>query len=253
MSPSFILIEKAQARLYAQAGNWEEFSKSAANANQKSIELGWLNVADWMAELWFEFALSENYKRLAEYSQWFVGNKVQSHYSLPTLSTLMDSISSEPRLQWILKHDDLHDIWIAATEIPVPNKEWRARHHVFGAFLPAYIAWMREQPEIIQARQKNYLEKYGNEAMQAKSLLYYAICAYATPTREQVRAVAVANNPIYDMVRLEEQYPGIRGLRAAYEGMGLKSHALRDRLCQFMDGTAPSIEEAIPLNGFESH
>lgn len=251
--PSPELIEQAQARLHARAHDWPAFAKSAGEAARKNFGLGRSGSADWLSELWFEFAIGQEPVLLAEYSQWLVDNRQCSSLRLPVLSALVDAAAKDPRMQWLLEREDLHDIWVAGTEVPVPNKEWRSRHHVFGDFGQAYVTWMKEQPESIQARQKAYLEKYGSAALHSKSLLYYAMCAYAEPTRDQVRGAAIANNPVYDMPRLEVHFPGISGLKAAYEGMGMKNHELRDGLCKFMDGTAPKSEEAVPENGFDAH
>ena len=251
--PSSELIEQAHARLHARAHDWPAFSKSAAEAVRKTFGAGNSGDADWLSELWFEFALAKEHTLLAEFSHWLVDNRERSNVRLPALSSLVDAASKEPRLQWILEREDLHDIWVAGTEVPVPNKEWRSRHHVFGPFGEAYLEWMNAQPTSIQDRQKAYLDKYGNEALHTKSLLYHAICAFGEPTKEQVRAAALANNPVYDMKRLELHYPGIGGLKATYEGMDMKNHHLRDALGKFMDGTTPKAEEAIPENGFEAH
>ena len=246
-------IEKAQARLHAQSGQWGNFSATVSILAGRSTSPESADKASWLAELWVEFALTQNHQRLLEYSRWLVTNRDQASHRLPSLSTLVDAASKEPRLQWILERPELHEIWIAATEVPVPNKEWRSHHHVVENVFASYTAWMQAQPALIQERQKTYLAQYGTEALQGKSLLYYAMCAYGTPTKEQVRAAALANNPVYDMVRLEEHYPGIGGLRAMYEGMGLKTNALRDALCSFMDGKNSKPEEAIPEQGFDAH
>ena len=251
--PSTELIEQAQARLYARRHDWPAFSKGVVESARRTFGGGHSGSADWLSELWFEFALAKEHILLAEFSHWLVDNREKSSVRLPTLSALVDMASKEPRLQWILEREDLHDIWVAGTEVPVPNKEWRSRHHVFGHVSDAYLEWMNAQPNSIQDRQKAYLAKYGNEVLHAKSLLYYAICAFGEPTREQVRAAALANNPVYDMKRLEMHYPGIGGLKATYEGMDMKNHHLRDELGKFMDGTTLKTEEAVPEHGFEAH
>lgn len=251
--PGTELIEQAQARLHARAHDWLSFAQSAEAAARKMVGQGRSGSSDWLSELWFEFAIGQESTLLAEFSQWLVDSRQNTTLRLPVLSTLVDMAARDPRMQWLIEREDLYDTWVAGTEVPVPNKEWRARHHVFGEFGQAYGTWMREQPATTQTRQKAYLEKYGNAALHSKSLLYYAMCAYAEPTRDQVRGAAIANNPVYDMPRLEVHFPGITGLKAAYEGMGMKNHDLRDGLCKFMDGTAPKSEEAVPENGFDAH
>jgi hypothetical protein len=252
--PSSELIEQAQARLHARAGHWAEFHKSASEMLCKSLGKGRAGSPDWLSELWFEFALSHDHVRLSEFSQWLVNSRQRSSFSLPSLSSLVDAAAKEPRMQWLLQREDLHAIWVAGTEVPVPNKEWRSRYYQgSGDVLDAYSTWMREQSTSIQERQKAYLAKYGHDAMPFKSLLYYAICAYGEPSKEQVRAAALCNNPVYDMQRLNEHYPGIAGLKAACEGMGMKHHDLRNTLEKFIDNMAQTIEEAAPENGFEAN
>ena len=253
MSYPAMLIERAQAQLYARAGQWECFATSAKSANKPVVSFDSTGATHWMAELWFEFGLSKNQKRLTEYSNWLMDNKKTYGHALPRLSELLDAVSEEPKLQWILDDKEMHDIWIAATYIPIPNKRWRAQHSVSKNIFLTYTAWIQEQPESTKIRQKEYLEKYSNEALLNQNLLYYAICAYAMPTKKQVHMAASAQNPIYDMPRLEEYYPGIKALYAVCESMGFTGNPLRDRLCQFMDNTAPIMEGAIPRNGFESH
>lgn len=248
------LIEQAQARLYARVHNWTAFAKSVGDvANKTRFVSTHRSNSDWISELWFEFALGQEQHHLAELSRWLVDNRERSSLRLPTLSSLVDAAAKEPRLQWILSRDDLHDIWVAGTDVPVPNKEWRSRYHTRGDVMDAYSTWMGEQPESVQMRQKEYLAKYGNEAMHSRSLLYHAMCVYAEPTPAQVRGAALANNPIYDMARLETHYPGFAGLKATYEGMGMKQPDLRQSLCHFMDGTTTPVELAIPDTGFDAH
>lgn len=248
-----ILLDQAQAKIYAHAGDWDHFTQQAALvAKQRSLlHYTQQDGTHWFVELWFELALRKNTEQFAEYSQWLLDHRSNGVYALPTLSSLMDMASREPQLQWILDRPDWRDLLVASAHVPVPNKDWRSSQKVVSNIVPTYTAWMLAQPQNVQDIQKEYLEKYGVGALTTKTLLYHAICAYGTPTKNQVRAAALAHTPIYDMVRLEEHYPGFSGLRAACEGMDMKKMDMRTVLSQFMDGIVREVPMAIPEHGFE--
>ena len=245
-------IEQAQACRYARQGNWEEFSKTVTDLIREVNRQGRYgnNGSDWFAVLWCEFALDENAKALGEYSKWLMRHRGTYGHRLPTLSSLVHAASKDPRMQWVLHREDLHDIWVAGTDVPVPNKEWRAAHKVDKDTFATYTAWMQKQPESLQEIQKLYLERHGTEALAKKPLLYYAMCAYGTPTKEQVKHAALASNPIYDMRRLEEHFPGITAFRSMYEGMDFAPGAVRDGIRKFIEGTIKAPEQITPEHGF---
>lgn len=247
-----ILLDQAQARVYAHAGQWDDFATQVALvAKQRSLSPIAVGGNEWLMELWFEIALAKKNELLLDYSHWLLNNRQNGTYALPALSKLMNIVSEKTQLQWILHDPDWRDLLVASTNVPVPNKEWRASHKVVSDIVPKYTAWMLAQPTQVQELQKAYLEKYGSAALHTKTLLYHAICAYGTPTKEQTRAAALSPTPIYDMVRLEEHYPGVTGLRAACEGMGMKPADIRLTLGKFMDGNVTPAPMAIPEHGFE--
>lgn len=245
-------IEQAQACRHARHGNWDEFSKTVTELIREVNRQGRYgnNGSDWFAVLWCEFALDENAKALGEYSQWLMRHRGTYGHRLPTLSSLVHAASKDPRMQWVLHREDLHDIWVAGTDVPVPNKEWRAAHKVEKDTFAAYTTWMQKQPESLQEIQKLYLERHGIEALAKKPLLYYAMCAYGTPTKEQVKHAALSSNPIYDMRRLEEHFPGITAFRSMYEGMDFAPGAVRDGIRKFIEGTIKAPEQITPEHGF---
>ena len=245
-------LEQAHACRYARQGKWEEFSKTVTDLIREVNRQGRYgnNASDWFAVLWCEFALDENAKALGEYSKWLMRHRGTYGHRLPTLSSLVHAASKDPRMQWALHREDLHDIWVAGTDVPVPNKEWRAAHKVDKDTFATYTAWMQKQPESLQEIQKLYLERHGTEALTKKPLLYYAMCAYGTPTKEQVKHAALASNPIYDMRRLEEHFPGITAFRSMYEGMDFAPGAVRDGIRKFIEGTIKAPEQITPEHGF---
>ncbi len=245
-------LEQAQACRHARQGNWEEFSKSVTGWIQEINRQGRYgnSGSDWFSVLWYEFALDENAQSLSEYSHWLLKHRGTYGHRIPTLSSLVHAASMHPSMQWLVNREDLHDIWIAGADVPVPNKEWRATHRVDKDTFATYTAWMQKQPESIQELQKLYLERHGTEALAKKPLLYYAMCAYGEPTKEQTKHAAMASNPIYDMRRLEQHFPGITGVRAMYEGMEMSPGAVRDGIRKFMEGSHKAVEHVVPEHGF---
>lgn len=243
------LIDQAQAKIHARNRDWTAFNQSIKGRDSDTANTA---KTEWLSELWFEFALGTDCSLLVEFSQWLIDNQGKTNVRLPALATLIDAALKEPTMQRILDDSGLHEVRIAGTIVPVPNKGWRARQHVFGDWKVSYADWMRQQPEHIQCQQKEYLIKYGRAALRGKPLLYYAICAFGEPSKEDVCAVALADNPIYDVDRLEVYYPGIGGMKAACEGMGLTKQQVQDELKIFMGGEKIKPDEILPENGFDA-
>ena len=245
-------LEQAHACRYARQGKWDAFSKSVTGLIQEINRQGRYgnNGSDWFSILWYEFALEENAQALSEYSHWLLKHRGTYGHRIPMLSSLVHAASAHPEMQWLLNREDLHDIWVAGADVPVPNKEWRAAHKVEKDTFGTYCAWMLKQPDSVQRLQQLYLERHGTEALAKKPLLYYAMCAYGTPTKEQVKHAALASNPIYDMRRLEEHFPGITAFRSMYEGMDFAPGAVRDGIRKFIEGTIKAPEQITPEHGF---
>lgn len=245
-------LEQAHACQYARQGNWDAFSKSVTGLIQEINRQGRYgnNGSDWFSILWYEFALNENAQALSEYSHWLLKHRGTYGHRIPALASLVHAASMQPSMQWLINREDLHDIWVAGADVPVPNKEWRAAHKADKDTFAAYTAWMQKQPESTQQLQKLYLERHGTEALAKKPLLYYAMCAYGEPTKEQTKHAAMASNPIYDMRRLEEHFPGITAIRAMYEGMEMPPGAVRDGIRKYLEGNYKAPEHAVPEHGF---
>lgn len=209
------------------------------------------NSQDFARQLWYS-ALIEGKPRTFEALCELSKNKAYSF----NVAHEMDEVPEALQL-WAMNIPLARNMWLSRAE-PLSARKGYGLFNGLKVLesndaVKTLHAELAAKPQAFHAGMRLFIEEFAMQTLMKNGTFLHTIAYYREPSKKHLRVAATGTEPVYDLERMEQHWPGIQDCIRALTGLGLTTSDCQERLRKMVSNKHADVQmkatEQFPLPG----
>lgn len=150
--------------------------------------------------------------------------------------SVCDALNNSPEVfqRWALTIPVARNLWLSQTKPLAAEKGYTLVHGLRvledNDCVKELRATLDAKSDYFHHQMRVFIREYAMQTLMQNGLFLHTIAYYGEPTKKHLRVAATGTNPVYDLKRMEEHWPGVQGVVSALGGLGLSKTACEARI-----------------------